>query len=133
MSSTRTSGSCRIDTQAKSFLEWGFAALSLVIWWYVAPALTRANALIDRSLLAPNRTEQLTQRVQDLADSRAQSVDSSAAELRRVERDLHDGAQARLVALGMNLGMADDLMDKDPDTARQLLTEARIDESGRAG
>ena len=41
--------------------------------------------------------------------------------MRRVERDLHDGAQARLVSLGMSLGMADELLDSDPDEARRLL------------
>ena len=45
--------------------------------------------------------------------------------MRRVERDLHDGAQARLVSLGMSLGMADELLDSDPDEARRLLAEAR--------
>jgi signal transduction histidine kinase len=52
-------------------------------------------------------------------------VDASAAELRRIERDLHDGAQARLVALAMNLGVAEDVIDADPAGAKALLTEAR--------
>ncbi len=126
-------GFVTIDTQARSFLEWAVAALSFVVWWYAAPPLVRANAAIDRALLTRNRTEQLEQRVRDLADSRAHSVDFSAAELRRVERDLHDGAQARLVALGMNLGMADELMDRDPDAARLLLAEARSTSTAALG
>jgi signal transduction histidine kinase len=125
-------GVVRIDTQAKSFLEWVFAAVSFAVWWYAGPPLVRANAALDRNLLT-RRTEQLVQRVRDLADSRARSVDFSAAELRRVERDLHDGAQARLVALGMNLGMADELMDRDPAAARRLLTEARSTSSAALG
>jgi signal transduction histidine kinase len=52
-------------------------------------------------------------------------VDTQAAELRRIERDLHDGAQARLAALSMNLGLAETLVERDPATAQQLLTEAR--------
>ncbi|MGH3417967.1 MAG: sensor histidine kinase, partial [Actinocrinis sp.] len=52
-------------------------------------------------------------------------VDTSAAELRRIERDLHDGAQARLVAMGMNLSAAEALMDRQPDAAREMLVEAR--------
>jgi signal transduction histidine kinase len=67
----------------------------------------------------------LEQRVQVLTETRAESVDYSATELRRIERDLHDGAQARLVALSMNLGMADELFAHDPQAARQLIAEAR--------
>jgi signal transduction histidine kinase len=57
--------------------------------------------------------------------TRADTVDAQAAELRRIERDLHDGAQARLVALGMTIGLAEEIVDTDPATARKLLTEAR--------
>jgi signal transduction histidine kinase len=52
-------------------------------------------------------------------------VDTQAAELRRIERDLHDGAQARLVALGMSLAIAEQQLEHDPESARALLTEAR--------
>ncbi|MET1071060.1 MAG: histidine kinase [Umezawaea sp.] len=76
-------------------------------------------------MLAPTARATLATRVQELAESRADTVDAQAAELRRIERDLHDGAQARLVALGMSLGMAEDLLSRDPDAARTLLTEAR--------
>jgi signal transduction histidine kinase len=69
----------------------------------------------------------LAGRVQQLTTSRAETVDTQAAELRRIERDLHDGAQARLVGLGMNLGMADELLETDPDQARRLLAQARTD------
>jgi signal transduction histidine kinase len=58
-------------------------------------------------------------------------VDAQAAELRRIERDLHDGAQARIVALGMSLGMAEDLVASDPVAAQALIAEAR-EASGRA-
>jgi signal transduction histidine kinase len=126
-------GVFQVDTQAKSFLEWGFAVLAFVIWWYVAPPLVRANARIDASLLGGGRTERLQRRVRDLAESRAHSVDFSAAELRRIERDLHDGAQARMVALGMSLGMADELVDSDPAAARRLLAEARTTSSAALG
>ena len=114
-----------IDTQAEAFLEWAWMLVALALWWWLAPALGRARARVDRSLLAPSRTEHLERRVQTLAESRAESVDFSAAELRRVERDLHDGAQARLVALGMSLGMAEKILDGDPEAAKQWLREAR--------
>jgi signal transduction histidine kinase len=67
----------------------------------------------------------LARRVQLLADTRTEAVDSAAAELRRVERDLHDGAQARLVALGMNLRAAERLMPTSPQAALALVAEAR--------
>jgi signal transduction histidine kinase len=64
-------------------------------------------------------------RVDRLTTDRAATVDASAAELRRIERDLHDGAQARLVAMMMSLGVAEDLIDDDPAVAKAMLTEAR--------
>ena len=66
-----------------------------------------------------------------LAESRSQAVDASAAELRRIERDLHDGAQARLVSLGMNIGFAEQVVRDNPDLALTLLAEARAS-SGQA-
>jgi signal transduction histidine kinase len=68
---------------------------------------------------------ELTQRVQRLTESRAVAVDTAAADLRRLERDLHDGAQARLVALGMNLRAAEKLFPVSPDAALALVAEAR--------
>lgn len=95
------------------------------IWWFATPPLMRARATFDRFFLAYSRTERLEQRVHDLTESRAEVVDDSAAELRRLERDLHDGAQARLVALSMSLGMADASFDDDPEQTRRLVQEAR--------
>jgi signal transduction histidine kinase len=77
------------------------------------------------------RKVELTRRVETLTRTRADVVDSAAAELRRIERDLHDGAQARLVALGMNLRVAERVLKTDPDTALGLVSEAR-DTSSRA-
>ena len=96
------------------------------IWWFATPPLMQARAAFDRFFLSYSRTEKLEQRVQVLTETRADLVDHSAAELRRVERDLHDGAQARLVALSMSLGMADAAFDtEDPEKARQLIKGAR--------
>jgi len=64
-------------------------------------------------------------RIAQLESTRAGAVDAQDAELRRIERDLHDGAQARLVALGMSLGMAEQKLASDPETAQALLAEAR--------
>src|SRR6185312_16099637 len=66
-----------------------------------------------------------------LTRSRAEVRDASAMELRRIERDLHDGAQARLAALGLSIGLAEQLVHQNPDEAVQILTEAR-ESSGQA-
>jgi signal transduction histidine kinase len=94
-----------------------------VLTLLAAPWLTRALVMADRwlitNVLGPGR---LSARVRDLEETRARAVDDSAATLRRVERDLHDGAQARLVALALSLGMA-----------REKLAEgASEDDLGRA-
>jgi signal transduction histidine kinase len=73
--------------------------------------------------MAPNA--ELVRRVQRLTESRSIAVDSAAADLRRLERDLHDGAQARLVALGMNLRVAERLIPTSPSAAVALVAEAR--------
>lgn len=117
-------GIVKIDTFRESFYEWTWAAVCALLWWFGTPWLARLRAQLDRALLAPSR-EQLERRVAQVAESRAETVDHSAAELRRIERDLHDGAQARLVALGMNLGMAEQLLSTDPEAAARLLEEAR--------
>jgi signal transduction histidine kinase len=65
-------------------------------------------------------------RIEILEASRAGAVDAQETELRRIERDLHDGAQARLVALGMSLGMAEQHLGTDPEAVRELIAEARV-------
>jgi signal transduction histidine kinase len=96
----------------------------------IGPWLLKAHALAASSLLAPTRAE-MAARVGRLTESRSQAVDASAAELRRIERDLHDGAQARLVSLGLNIGFAEQVVRDDPDLALSLLAEARAS-SGHA-
>ena len=83
------------------------------------------------AMLGPAGPAELVQRVQHLAETRSEAIDTGAAEMRRIERDLHDGAQARLVAMGMTLDAAGQLIDSNPAAARALLLEAR-DTSARA-
>ena len=78
-----------------------------------------------RNVLAPSEAELLTQRVEELTRSRAGAVDSHGAELRRIERDLHDGTQAQLVSLAMRIGIAKQMMADDPERAASLLDDAR--------
>jgi signal transduction histidine kinase len=91
----------------------------------VAPWLLRGYTGLSRTLLAPTGQAELAQRVYHLTQTRSETIDSGAVEIRRIERDLHDGAQARLVAVGMTLGAAEDLIDTSPAAARALLVEAR--------
>ena len=97
----------------------------LLLWWGLSPWLMRVDALLTRALLAPTQRSRLASRVRELAQTRAETIDTQAAELRRIERDLHDGVQARLVALGMSLGMAEEAVASDPRAARSLLADAQ--------
>ncbi|MFH7335894.1 sensor histidine kinase [Streptomyces sp. KHY 26] len=90
----------------------------------IAPRLLTVHFRLTRAVLG-NGDSELAERVRVLTETRRDAVDTSAAELRRIERDLHDGAQARLVAMGMDLGTIEMLLDKDPARARQLLAQAR--------
>jgi signal transduction histidine kinase len=101
----------------------GVALTALALW--SAPLLLQAYGNLARAILGPRGDPALAQRVRHLAQTRAETIDASAAEIRRIERDLHDGAQARLVAMGMALGAAEDLLDTDPEATRKLLVEAR--------
>jgi signal transduction histidine kinase len=101
------------------------AVLSLLFWWWPKKTALYADAVLIKWLLSPSKKALLASRVRELAESRAETVDTQAAEIRRIERDLHDGAQARLVALGMNLGMAAEAVERDPENAKLLLAEAQ--------
>ncbi|MBB2894417.1 sensor histidine kinase [Flexivirga oryzae] len=107
------------------------AVVGALVWWFTVQPIARWRFGLDAFLLGLSRQAVLARRVREVTTSRAQGADAAAAELRRIERDLHDGAQARLVALGMNLGLAAELIEKDPEAARELLVEAR-DNSGDA-
>ena len=101
----------------------GVAVVALAVW--SAPLTLQAYGGLARAILGPRQDRELAQRVQHLAQTRAETIDASAAEIRRIERDLHDGAQARLVAMGMTLSAAEDLLDTDPEATRRLLADAR--------
>ncbi|AZP22174.1 sensor histidine kinase [Streptomyces aquilus] len=87
-------------------------------------ALVRLETRAAEVLLGPSRTEKLARRVADLAESRAGVLDAADAERRRIERDLHDGAQQRLVALAVNLGLARATLGDLPEDARKVIDEA---------
>lgn len=101
--------------------------LALLRW--AAPAAATRYAQMVLRLLAPSPAEaeaaRLAARVDELTRTRAGAVDSHGAELRRIERDLHDGTQAQLVSLAMRIGVAKKAMLTDPDRAAELLDDAR--------
>jgi signal transduction histidine kinase len=99
-------------------------AVLFPVWPWLARQVTRTDERLVRVLLGPGRREELTLRVESLARSRADLVDAADAERRRIERDLHDGAQQRLVSLAMNLGMARERLDGESEPVRQALASA---------
>ncbi|MFB9833595.1 sensor histidine kinase [Actinoallomurus acaciae] len=101
----------------------GFVYAGLGVW--LTPKVMKAHTRLDASLLSPTHERELEMRVERLTETRSDALDTQAAELRRIERDLHDGAQARLVAMGMSLGAIEHLLERDPERARKLLSEAR--------
>ncbi|MGW3656598.1 sensor histidine kinase [Streptomyces sp. NPDC005151] len=94
-----------------------------VLRWH--PVLADLAASWSRSLLTSSHSAELADRIAQLTESRAGAVEAHGAELRRIERDLHDGAQARIVALSMRIGLAKQLLDRDPAAARLRLDEAQ--------
>jgi signal transduction histidine kinase len=109
------------------------AVVTGFFWWFGTPPLMWMRSQVDRVLLTYGSTETLERRVAVLTKSRAEAVDHSAAELRRLERDLHDGTQARLVAVSMSLGMAEEQFERDPEAARRTVSEARAATSTALG
>jgi signal transduction histidine kinase len=101
----------------------GLAGLVFVAPW-VTRALGRLDLAVARWLLGPRRGDELGEKVTRLETSRAAAVDSAEAERRRIERDLHDGAQQRLVSLAMGLGAARERIDSDPEAGRRMVAEA---------
>jgi signal transduction histidine kinase len=113
--------------------QWEMAAgsalgLALLI---AAPYLTRGVAAMDtaiaRYLIGPGGSAEQTVRIGELERSRARVVDAAETERRRIERDLHDGAQQRLVSLAMNLGRAKARFDDDPEGAKAIIDQAHTD------
>ncbi|MFF6781866.1 sensor domain-containing protein [Streptomyces sp. NPDC012510] len=89
---------------------------------YIVRGLTNVDRVLVRSLLSPS--DELERRIAELESDRGVVVDTAAADLRRIERDLHDGAQARLVNLAMGLGLAKEKLLEDPDAAASMVEEA---------
>ncbi|MFJ9414821.1 sensor histidine kinase [Streptomyces sp. NPDC101227] len=107
-------------------LTFALTLVSLFVAWPALPWLARWLSNVDRAmvrgLLSPS--DELERRIAELETDRMTVTDTAAADLRRIERDLHDGAQARLVALAMGLGLAKEKLLEDPDAAAAMVDEA---------
>ncbi len=117
-------GTFRVATLPGTFAATAAGAAMLLAAPWVTRAVTSADAWLIRGLLGPGR---LAQRVHDLELSRALAVDDSAALLRRLERNLHDGAQIRLATLAMNLGMAKEKLGNDGDVTDAAAVRELVD------
>jgi signal transduction histidine kinase len=111
---------------------WWLAASAILVGLILVPlaawsarGLLMLHRAVVEGLLCADSTEALRRDVERLRGSRAAAVDLEANELRRIERDLHDGAQQRLVALAIDLGRAEDRIDADPAGAKALVVKAR--------
>jgi len=107
----------------------GTALLGFGLW--LAPRVMREHLAPAGDPELAARAQKLTERVETLTQSRTTAVDTASAELRRIERDLHDGAQARMVAVGMSLQAAERLFASNPQAALALVAEAK-ESSSRA-
>ena len=108
-----------------AWLALAAGVVGLVLWApWLAVGLAAIHGALARGLLGPNAARQLEAQVTRLEASRVAAVDSAESERRRIERDLHDGAQQRLVALAMDLGRARERFDSDPDQAMALVADA---------
>lgn len=106
---------------------WAAALVGLLLLPFLAHGLTAVDVMLARWLLGRDErkvVEHLSARVDTLTDTRREAVDSVEAERRRIERDLHDGPQQRLVSIAMTLGMAKQAIADDPKTAAELVDEA---------
>ncbi|MGY2081228.1 sensor histidine kinase [Modestobacter sp. SYSU DS0657] len=109
------------DALAVSLLGLGWAALTVG----VTPLMARFQRRVVSRLLGPPPGTDLTLRVAELTATRAAALDAHLAELRRIERSLHDGTQNRLVAVTVLLGAARRSLDRDPPAAEELLERAQ--------
>jgi signal transduction histidine kinase len=114
-------GSFTVASEAGTFAAFAAGAAMILAAPWIARGAAAADCWLMRGMLGPGR---LAQRVADLEQTRALAVEDSAAQLRQVERDLHDGAQIRLATLAMNLGMARKRLKPDTDPELRELVDA---------
>ncbi|HET6709299.1 sensor histidine kinase [Amycolatopsis sp.] len=114
-----------VSTHLGALAQTPLVLLAVAVALAPAPWLARQQARFARVWLGPTESSRLAQRVERLKQTRSDVTVTQAAELRRIERDLHDGVQSRLVAMGMKLGAVEALVDTDPEAAKRLTAELR--------
>ncbi|MEU6442615.1 histidine kinase [Streptomyces sp. NPDC047046] len=122
-----------VDSRATGLAALALGVVIALTAHWSAPAFLQSYFRLTRAALAPSREREMAARIDRLTVTREDAVDTSAAELRRIERDLHDGAQARLVAVGMDLGLIESLIERDPAKAKELLGKARLSSAEALG
>lgn len=120
--------------EAITWLDWpddlevaaavGAGLVALLLGRLASAAFVAAHVALASALLSPTNSDALRAQVSHLTETRSRVVHAADAERRRIERDLHDGAQQHLVALAMNLGRAKAKMDSDPEGAKDLVAQA---------
>lgn len=118
-----------LNSPSDAALACAFGVVNVVLAVVIAPGFVRLHGRWVGAVLSTQSRDQLQARVEHLARSRSDAVTHEANEIRRIERDLHDGAQARLVAMGMTLNTAERLIDDNPEAARAMLQEAKASSS----
>ena len=116
-----------VDGTVPLVIAWSIALVVVLVMPLLAHLLTSVDVMLARWLLGRDErkvVEHLSARVDTLTDTRREAVDSVEAERRRIERDLHDGPQQRLVAIAMTLGMAKQAIHDQPESAAELVDEA---------
>jgi signal transduction histidine kinase len=115
------SGSASFGQGASRLL---FGVACLFVWPLVARLGSALDVSLARALLGPSRSGRLSAEVQRLGEARTLAVESAETERRRIERDLHDGLQPKLVSLALELGLAKARFERDPASARSLIDQA---------
>lgn len=122
-----TYGLIRLGDTLSYYLAAGVGVVSIVLGIATARPLLRISGLWTHLSLSTSSTEELRHRVSRLTETRSTALDIQEAEIQRIERDLHDGAQARMVAMGMTISRASRLLETDPTAAAALLDSAKAD------
>lgn len=111
---------------SESIMNFILGAVFLLTLPFITRGLLRLHHVIARGMLGGWWSDDLAQKVDDLSASRGAAISAEGHSLRRLERDIHDGPQQRLVRLQMDLAAAERQLDADPDAARALIEEARV-------
>jgi signal transduction histidine kinase len=116
-----------VHNTSTAFINTAIGLLLMPLALLLNRGLVAAHSSLAARILAPSEAQQLRSRVDDLSSSRAGAVEAAQDQLERIERDLHDGAQARLVALAMELGMAEEELERNPEAAVETVRRARAE------